>query len=620
MSLAERADLTFWAPKRRSLSYWLLFLLNAVSAITVTLGMWDFLQAGAAKKTSGLIFYGIDLKILLFVAFALFLLQSSLWWAVTQIYSRKAGIKGRVFAIVLYLFCLVITAGSAFGFWWKIIYGNSETLSSAQTSVEATRISLTNGLGRLQSLKLRLGQLQDYSERQMNNEELHGNSCGKTEAKIGQRYRLRKGDAERFKAIGSYVDSKISTTAIQINEIIGDLEKLEKNDPATISPVSGDSSFFIESLNTKQNVAIQNFNNFKKDPILAKDIENLKRRAEQTEFSEGNYKFICPDAQLSEQLNLVAQAIGELPTLESSKITISQGSNAVVQAVGRLANTLYAVAFDCRFFFKPCTLPQSAAKIREQLRTQVGTGTKNLTEQNAGIDRNEILPLALGGIIDIAILGIGFFRYRKDLVPVNTKEFIEVLNDAFLEAFNRRPTAPDRSMPLKAVVFDHWSGHYGVVPVDYSGYVSVKRRDRTRAPWARRSDDSGLLRTESGNQSQQKPTFEESQYVDAAFMAFVNYGLAKPISFFGRLFVSDSRAKAILSERNSIFANAPSVDLYKFYPNAWTVVRMHLLDGGAETVSPRVGLDRADEDDYGTRQGRVADPLSHFPKGFNSEI
>jgi hypothetical protein len=611
--VSEHPD--FWISQKSTLTLWLLGILSVCSFFATSWGTFELIQASFFEGRSLFELRLQDILVLVVAGALLAAIQLTLLLAVKICYSRRASLSMRFIAFVGYLTCLCITAGFGFGFWWKVIVSNKETFDSTRTSVELAGSALNQAAVRLDDLKFKLDNVKTYSIRKANEEQTRGNTCGPSAGIPGPRQRLRDSDSAKLGSAENYIGKKLGDVRLNIDKFQNQFAKLEKNDPSTIDR-SGTNSAYIENLSYQLSLAVDSFNLLGKDKILKSFRDDLSQRAGQTEFVEGAIRFSCPDTQLSSELNGTVAAIDDLTALkvEFKKITVTQGSRAVAYALTRLKNTMLAVIVDCRvIFLQSCTLPPSATEIRDRIRIGAAPLNGETSEERAGLGRDDMLPLGFGVIVDVLILVFGYFRFRGAQVTANTREFLAKIDSCFRQIFNRLPTASERLLPIKAAVFDRWSGRYAAVPVDFRNYTSVRSKVRKLPRWARKDDPPASF---EATDDEQLPTMEEAQYLDNVFDAFKQAGFVRLLGFWGKLFnfVTDRTARDCLDRQNSFFANAPSLKIYKFYPNAYEAVMEHFFSENSDDPNR---ADRWDQPWPGRKErGQKRD---HFPIGYGHE-
>jgi hypothetical protein len=619
MSSQTGESLAFWTTKRSGTTFWLLAVLSFCSFVATAWGTFELIQSSFLGDRTFGEFRLIDYPVIAFAASLLAVVQLVLIFTVKVCYSRHASLIMRLVAFFGYLACLCITAGFGFGFWWKLFVANTETLASTRTAVESVGADLNRAAGRLDGLKLALDGLKEYSEKRSIEEATRGNTCGTSQGVPGPRQRLRKGDAAKFESVAVYVTKQLTDVRTNIDNLQKLFGKLVSNDPSIVAG-SGTRSAFIEGLSYQQSLAVNSFNNLTTDPILLSARQEFGVRARQTEFAENAVRFSCPDSELSAQLNRIISSIDALAAtkLVTKKITVTEGPKAVAYALSRLWNTVSAFVSRCHIVdLGSCQLPLSSAEIRDLSRSDAQS-TGRMTEGAAGLGREDILPLGFGIVVDVLILLFGYFRFRGSAIPINTRDFVTRIDSCFRQVFDRLPTPSERLLPIKATVFDRWSGHYAAVPVDFRDYRSVRSSTRNVPRWANRPDASS---PNEGEEEGRAPTMQEAQYLDNVFTALQQAGFVRLLGFWGRLLnlVTEDSARAYLERQNSFFANAPSLKIYKFYPDAYSIIMEHFLSsrgrnperdaehGWGNNTSDQVGLGRAR-------------PMDRFPKGFGHEV
>lgn len=615
MSFQTGGSLDYWTIKRSKTTFILLTVLSICSFIATAWGTFELIQSSFLGDRSLGEFRLIDYPIIAFAASLLAVVQLVLIFTVKICYSRHAPLITRLVAFVGYLACLCITAGFGFGFWWKLFVANTETLASTRTAVESVGADLNRAAGRLDGLKLALDGLKDYSEKKSIEEATRGNTCGTSQGVPGPRQRLRKADAAKFGSVAGYVTKQLSDVRANIDNLQKQFGKLVSNDPSIVSG-SGTRTAFIQNLGYQQTLAVNSFNNLTTDPILLSARQEFESRERQTDFVEGSVRFSCPDSELSAELGRITTAIDDLTstTLVTKKITVTEGPKAVASALSRLWNTASALVVKCHVVdLDACQLPPSSAEIRELAKSTSPSGVRP-TENEAGLGREDILPLGFGIVVDVLILLFGYFRFRGAPIPINTTEFIKKIDNCFRQAFDRSPNPSERMLPIKAAEFNRWSGRYAAVPVDFQNYVPLHSSSKKNPRWSN-TDVPPSNETEDEDPA---PTMQEAQYLDNVFTAFSQAGFVKLLGFSGKLtnFVGENSARNYLERKNSYFANAPSLKIYKFYPDAYEIIMAHFLnpqsgnpESGMGTGRKKNGRDRIDES-----------PRDRFPRGFSHEV
>jgi hypothetical protein len=618
MSSLRGADSpAFWTTKQSGPAIWLLAILSFCSFVATTWGTLELIQSNFLEGRGYGEYRITDYPILAFAASLLAVIQLVLLFTVRICYSRHTPFLMRLIAFFGYLACLCITAGFGFGFWWKLFVANTETLASTRTSVELVGAELNRAAGRLDGLKQSLDRLTEYSDKRAIEEATRGNTCGNSLGVPGPRQRLRKADAEKFGSVASYVTKQLGNVRSNIDSLQKQFGRLISNDPKILDG-AGSRTTFIENLGYQQSLAVSGFNNLATDPILQSVRQEFEARSHQTEFVENAVRFTCPDSELTAELNRINASIDALSVtkLVTRKITVTEGPKAVASALNRLWNTVSTLLSRCHIAsLSSCDLPPSSSEIRELSKSDPSLANERAEEQ-AGLGREDILPLGFGIVVDVLILLFGYFRYRGKPIPANTREFISKVDNCFKQVFDRAPTASERLMPIKAAVFDRWSVHYAAVPVDFRDYRSLRVSARRIPRWANRDEGSS---SSAENEGDRAPTMQEAQYLDNVFTAFRQAGFVRQLGLLGRWlnFVTGNVARKHLERQNSFFANAASLKIYKFYSDAYAIMMEHFLN--AQTVKPDDEARDAlgfDDRDGSPRQSRV----DRFPRGFSHEV
>lgn len=576
MSSQLSHDAHFRGQKWLSISSILLAALSVLSWVATYIGVLEFIAASKTELTTAL-------YIVLGAVVAL--VQTMIVYILHSLFSRRLPIFLRPFLVLLYLLFSIITVGFGFGFFWKLLSASSETLKSAETSVTIVQSALNRNKDRFENLQFTLRELADYSKKSADQEASTGNTCPSGSARgVGPRQRMRNSDSVRFGSARDYVGQRIDRLKAEIDGLEPEFLKIAKNDPSTVDRATGTHIVFMTELNKKLGQTVDNLNDLRKDPQLLEYRDEFAKRSEQTTFPDDRGgTFPCPDQKLKNSINGAVRAINDLPQIEPVKIVITEGSHAVAEAIVRLKNTAFALAINCASLVRVCTLPPSAQEIRDARTARSASGdlsnASNLDEQQAGIGRDDVIPLALAVLLDLGILFVAVIRGTSEQIGTHNSQFIQILNEAFRQAFGRRATDSELLPPINAVVFDHLGGHYAAVPLNYRDPRLARRREEPPA-WL----DGGGAASNQGKKTAQgePPPLREIQYIGNAFNAFAHIHFVKVVGFWGRLLVPTWLARWKLARQSEAFANARAYRIYRFYPRAWNDVVWRVLVGGID--------------------------------------
>ena len=544
-----------------SINTFLLAGLTLLSWVATFSGLVEFIKASIGD---------LDWKMYLVVGIAVAMLQFMILFVLGAFFSKTLGLSGWLFFPLLYIFLTVISVSFGFGFFWKYIAARSETTASAETSIIRVQAGLDQAKSRLQGLQSTLIDLANISAKKADIERFSGGTCPGSVRGDGPRRQLRDDDAQRFQFARDLVGTKLQGVTTKIDEIEVKFGQLIKNDPITLDPSTGTRIPFMTALNKTLALTTGSLNELHDDPQLKNQRDELKARAERTNFpGPRNTTFVCPDPQLTTALNGVVRAFDELPHLEHREIVITEGAHAVAEAINRLKNTIIGLVSE----FKP---PPSASEIRALAREG-----RAISEQDAGLGRDDMIPLAVAIFVDVCLFAVAA-RRRIDQFGGNA-EFMAILDRAYSEAFSRAPTESERLTPISAVVFDHLGGHYGAVPLDYRSHrADHSKRSRKIPIWAQ-ADGAVQQRGDAESDREAGPPALESQYISHAFAAFHAAGLVKLQTAWSKLSkgLTDTRVRRNLSRQHSVYAKAGTFRLYKFRRRAWNNVVMRVLLGAA---------------------------------------
>ncbi|HEU0147007.1 MAG TPA: hypothetical protein VFR21_09030 [Bradyrhizobium sp.] len=572
------------ASKFFSGSFALLLSLSLLSWGATYYGMLEYFFENKTELTGAMY---------VFLAAVVALIQTTILYTLHLLFSRRLNLLLFCFAVLFYILLSFVTVAFGFGFFWKIISASGETLKSAESSIAIVSVALNRSKDRLENLQFTLDGLAAYSKRVSEQETAQGNTCpGASRAGVGPRTRMRNADASRFANAREYVARRVDRLKDDINALGPQFSKIAKNDSSTIDKATGTHVVFMTELNKKLDLTVNNLNDLREDPQLLQYRDEFQKRADQTSFPDDRGgTFLCQDENLRQQINGVVRATNELPLAEHVKIALTEGSYAVAQAITRVKNTAFAVAAECLpTLFRACALPPSAAEIRDtragRIEGPAGARTAALTEQQAGIGRDDVLPLVMAIILDLAILFVAINRSREQHVRGDV--FAERLREAYRQVFGRSPRDFERTAPIRAIVFQRLGAHYAAVPLDFRDPKTAPRRASPPA-WV----TGGAQGAQSAAVDGDDEPLREAYYLSHVFADLERERFVKLVGVLGRLFTPEWVARKALARQGSRYARVRAFRIYRFYARAWNDMEAMLAGGSASSHRESSGDARA---------------------------
>lgn len=565
------------AVKRPGFSWmWVLLLsgLSLLSWISTYTGIMELIAASSGD-------IGIVPRIA--VAFAVFMLQLMILYILDAMFSGHLRWWIWPLYIIGYFILFLISAGFAFGFYWKYLEAGNVTTSAAESSLQQVQQTMQLGATRLEQLQSTFTTLSAISAEKAEIERERGGTCLGSPPGDGPRRRLRDADAQRFQFANNYVAQRIEAVKTDMAEINGELQKIRLNDPSTIDPVTGSRNAFIGTLNRQLGLGATRFNALRTDPQLLQLRDEFATRAEQAAFPDDRGgTFRCPDPQLQTAINGVVRAINEMPELNPPLLRAYEGSEAVIEAFRRLTNSGITAWH------------RTTAGMRNLIaETGLITQAQPVRPTSDGLTERDYIPLTIAIFVDLCILMVSinrpfgpFFDLSRTMEAARRgtmNDYLETFYKVFQNEFDpdRRPTAADVIAPIQDVVFDHRGRYYAAVPLDF--------REEDYKEWlAKRTERSTA--EEIYRATSERP-LEVSRYITSVFATlegndFVKLTEAKDEG------LDAATIKRKLDEQGSVYAQADAFRLYRFRQKAWAQILMQSV-GSSAAVSEEAARRRA---------------------------
>lgn len=587
------------------LSIALLTGLSLLSWISTYTGMLELVNASAGQ---------VSLTAQIAIGFAVFMLQLMILYILDALFSGHLRWWLWPTYILGYIILFAISAGFAFGFYWKYLEAGAQTTRAAGTSVLQVQQALQLGQTRLEQLQSTFTTLSTISSQKAEVERNQGGTCPRSGPGDGPRRRLRDADAQRFQFATEYISQRTQVVRADIASLTSDLQKLARNDPSTIDPATRTRTAFVEELERKLGLVATRFNAIRSDPQLHQIRDELQTRAGQTSFPDDRGRtFVCPDPQLQTALNGVVRSIDNLPELDAPELRSVEGSEAVVEAFRRLTTTGIAL-------LTRGEMPPSPEELRAARGVTVQSAEEQFqyAEQSPGLSSRDYIPLMIAIFVDLCIFLVSinrpfgpFFNLGESLRHARTQGPMQRVFATFYEVFqnsfgqNERPAPLQLIAPIQDVVFDYRSEYHAAVPLDF--------REENYQRWLedrrmRGDEPNGSAISGNGFDPRDPLSYrplETSRYIASIFTVLEGEGLVRLIAqapdedrdggFGGagarrrRVFVgeaaSDLNTAAIrqqLDEQGSVYGQADRFRLYRFRKGAWPALLMQVVGSSAQ--------------------------------------
>lgn len=532
------------------------------------------------------------------VGFAVFMLQLMILYILDAMFSGSMRWWLWLPYIAGYVILFMISAGFAFGFYWKYLEAGALTTASAEVSLREVQQTLELGNTRLSQMQSTFTTLAAISSEKAETERTAGRTCAGSPPGDGPRRRLRDADAQRFQFASRSIDSRIADVRTDIDLLNDDLRKLLANDPSTIDQATGSRREYISNMNRQLALVATRFNALRTDPQLLQLRDEFAVRGAQTVFpDERGGTFPCPDPQLQTAINGVVRAINELPVLEPPTLTAYEGSEAVVEAFRRLTNSSVN------------NVEQLTAGIQNGFNA-LGIAPRAEPVPNTidGLSDRDMIPLIIAIFVDLCILLVSvnrpfgpFFELSRSMDAARRgamNDYLETFYKVFQDQFDldKRPTATEVIAPIQDVVFDHKGRYYAAVPLDFREEDYIRWLERRKGPGAARA----IFQATSD-----KP-LEESRYITSVFATLEGSGFVVLID------AADDGLdfpliKQKLDQQGSVYAQADAFRLYRFKDRAWAQILIQSVASGA-AHSERLAQQRAKSGQRWERRLRVQAP------------
>jgi hypothetical protein len=220
------------------------------------------------------------------VGFAVFMLQLMILYILDAMFSGSMRWWLWLPYIAGYAILFMISAGFAFGFYWKYLEAGALTTASAEVSLREVQQTLELGTTRLTQMQSTFTTLATISSEKAERERTEGRTCAGSPPGDGPRRRLRDADAQRFQFASRSIDSRIADVRTDIDLLNDDLRKLLANDPSTIDQTTGSRREYISNLNRQLALVATRFNALRTDPQLLQLRDEFATRGAQTVFPD----------------------------------------------------------------------------------------------------------------------------------------------------------------------------------------------------------------------------------------------------------------------------------------------------------------------------------------------
>ena len=537
--------------KRRDVSWmWVLLLagLSLLAWISTYTGIMELIAA-----SSGDIGYAASIA----VGFAVFMLQLMILYILDALFSGQLRWWLWPLYIIGYAILFLISVGFAFGFYWKYLEAGNVSTTSAEISIIQVEQDLQVGTSRLEQLQSTFASLANISASKAETERNSGGTCPGSRPGDGPRRRLRDADAQRFQFANDFISQRVTSVKGSFGQVDADLSRIRQRD----SGVLQDRTAFVGELNRKLALVSTNFNALRTDPQLLQLRDELRTRASQTSFPDDRGgTFICPDEQLRSALSGVIRAIEQFPQLSPTPVRSYEGSEAVIEAFGRLTTSGIGWWQD---------------------------GIASITGGDAipvsgGLTQRDWIPLIIAIFVDVCILLVSvnrpfgpFFKLSQGMEQARQggmSDYLETFYKVFQNQFDpdRRPSAAAVIAPIQDVVFDHRGSYYAAVPLDF--------REEDYREWLKQR--TGPSAAEAIFQATSERPLEVSRYITSVFATLEGSDFVKLVD--AEIEKMDAELiKRKLDQQGSVYAQADAFRLYKFRRNAWAQILLQSVGSGA---------------------------------------
>lgn len=579
------------------LSIALLSGLSLLSWISTYSGMLELVAASSTQ---------VSLFAQIAIGLAVFMLQLMILYILDALFSNDLAWWLRPIYAFGYIILFIISAGFAFGFYWKYLEAGSQTTQATGATVLQVQQALQTGQSRLEQLQSTFGTLATISAQKAEVERTQGGTCPRSGPGDGPRRRLRDSDAQRFAFANEFISQRTHEVRTDIAALTGELQKLARKDPSTIDPVTATRAPFIDELERKVGLTTTRFNAIGSDPQLRQIRDELSARAAQTTFEDDRGgTFVCPDPQLQTALNGVVRSIDELPQLDTPDLRSVEGSEAVVEAFRRLTTTGIGLLTRGEF-------PPSPEELRAQQNIAAqpeASAAFRFDAPSPGLSQRDYIPLLIAIFVDACIFLISinrpfgpFFnlgdkmRSARRRGPMQTvfTTFYQVFQDSF--GSDQRPSPLQLIAPIQDVVFDHAGEYHAAVPLDF--------REENYQRWLaeRRALGEQIGVSAAGDifdprQPQSFQPLETSRFIASVFAILegerlVELQTKRAPGLAGRVVgtgmangVTELRTdeiRAALDKQGSVYAQADAFRLYRFKRGAWPSLLMQVVGSSAQ--------------------------------------
>ena len=135
-----------------------------------------------------------------------FLLQIVLGWAGYRIFDRRRGWSERLVAAPIFLVCMPLSTGFAFGYWHQVLRANTVAQEVAVARIDGLLTPVIDFQQGLTEASVTLGRLHTYSAERAATERRVGGTCQNIGGGSGPRERLRDADARLFQGLAEDLD------------------------------------------------------------------------------------------------------------------------------------------------------------------------------------------------------------------------------------------------------------------------------------------------------------------------------------------------------------------------------------------------------------------------------